>query len=344
MRLLERIQSGEYKPGTPLPTEPEIAEEFGMSRMTANKAILSLVQDGWLYRRKRAGTFVAENAGGTLARRPTLTIPWPEQTLEDDYFQGLYWSLNSHLVSAGISLRIVPMPDQDRVATLSGCDADPLILLGAPRTLHTDLLEIARMGTRILLLGTNLTGYGIMAIDSDNLLGAGIAVGHLAELGHRRFGFIGAWPDDTNTIDRERGYRTALQSHGYAYQPERSIVCQSGLFERDHRALEMVRAMLQAPDRPTAVFAAGSNIAMELMSLAADLGLGIPNDLSIVGYDDPPFASRLIPPLTTIRQPLSEMAAFAADLILHPRSRPCEDYTLFDPQLVVRGTTSPPSH
>jgi DNA-binding LacI/PurR family transcriptional regulator len=340
--LLERIKSGSYQVGTRIPTEPEIADEFSVSRMTANRAILSLVSDGWLHRKKKSGTFVVDVQSDPLVRlaRPVVAIREPERTLEDDYFQGLYWALNAGITAHGGSLLTVPLPETDRVAHLQSFDADPLILFGPQRAFHDDLLEIARNGTRVLLLGTTLQGFGMVAIDSDNLLGPALAISHLAELGHRDIAFFGAYPDDANTVDRLRGYNAAMGARGLLRKQERVVISPEGLLERDRSALEAALRMLSAPDRPSAVFAAGSHLALETVSLARSLNLRVPEDISIVGYDDPPFVSRAIPPLTTVRQPLAEMATFAADLIYSFGATAPRTYNLFDPVLILRGTTA----
>lgn len=340
--LLERIREGSYLPGTRIPTEPEIADEFSVSRMTANRAILSLVSDGWLHRKKKSGTFVVDGQGVSVGRlaRPVVAIRDPERTLEDDYFQGLYWALNAGITSHGGSLLTVPLQETDLVAHLQSFDADPLILFGPKRSFHNNLLELARNGTRILLLGTTLQGFGMIAIDSDNLLGPALAVGHLTDLGHRDIAFFGAYPDDANTVDRLRGYKAAMGARGFLNLPDRVVISSQGLLERDPPALEAALRMLKSPDRPSAVFAAGSHLALETVSLARSLSLRVPEDLSIVGYDDPPFASRAIPPLTTIRQPLAEMATFAADLVYSFDATATRTYNLFDPILVLRGTTA----
>jgi DNA-binding LacI/PurR family transcriptional regulator len=313
--------------------------------MTANRAILSLVSDGWLYRRKKAGTFVVEpqeDSGWTA--RPVLAIREPERTLEDDYFQGLYWALHTRITAKGGSLLVVPLPEANSVEHLGSFGADPLILLGPSRFLHDDLLEVARNGTRVLLLGTTLQGFGIVSIDSDNLLGPALAVSHLADLGHREIAFFGAYPQDANTADRLRGFRVSLEARGFEYRQDRIVVSAEGLLERDPDALREAVRLLRSGDRPTAILAAGSHLAVETVTLARSLHLRVPEDLSVIGYDDPPFVSRATPPLTTIRQPLAEMATFAADLIYSPGGMAPPTYSLFDPSLVLRGTTSKPSN
>lgn len=336
--ILERIQSGQYAPGTRLPAEPEIAKEFGVSRMTANRAILSLVDDGWLNRKRKAGTFVAES---TLSRRPVLAIEIPERQLTDEYFHRLYWELQRRITSRGGTVQIVEIPAKERVSTLRAHDADPMIFLGPAKTMHQDLRDLARTGTRLLVIGSNITGDGIIAIDSDNILGGALACSHLYELGHRNIGFVGAYPDDTNTVDRLRGFRAALQTRGIPFRQDRAVMCAT-MMENDKKAQAQLIKLLESPNRPTALFAAGAYIAMSVIGVASSIGLRVPHDLSIVGYDDPPFVSRLLTPLTTVSQPLEAMAALAADLVLHRINDSLQDYTTFEPTLIVRGTTAVP--
>jgi len=153
---------------------------------------------------------------------------------------------------------------------------------------------------------------GFPTIDSDNYHGALLATRHLVELGHRRVGFLAGRPGLQSAEERERGYRAGLAEAGIEFDPE--LVRVGGY--RTETADGAARELLSLAERPTAVFAANDITAIRTMNVAADLGLKVPEDLSVVGFDNVPESALANPPLTTIEQPLQEMGADAFRLLL----------------------------
>lgn len=153
---------------------------------------------------------------------------------------------------------------------------------------------------------------GPSTIDSDNVGGARAAVQHLIDLGHRRIAHVRGRGDLESAHLRELGYRQSLAEAGIAFDPD---LVRDG----DYRAgstTEAARDLLLRPDRPSAVFAANDLSALRVLEVAQELGLRIPQDLSVVGFDDVPEAANAVPALTTIAQPLQEMGAQAARMLL----------------------------
>ncbi len=136
----------------------------------------------------------------------------------------------------------------------------------------------------------------------------------LAGLGHTRIGFIVGNPDHAAIADRFQGYRDGLRKCGVTL--DKKLVAQG--YNSYDSGVECARKLLQAPaaKRPTAIFASNDEMAAGVLAVAHGLGLAIPEDLSVVGFDDVPLASQVWPALTTIRQPIPAMAAQAAELLL----------------------------
>ncbi|MEV0531426.1 LacI family DNA-binding transcriptional regulator [Kitasatospora sp. NPDC050463] len=183
-------------------------------------------------------------------------------------------------------------------------------------------------------------GQGVPAVGATNWDGGLAATRHLVDLGHRRIGLIGGPGRMMCSRARADGYRAALDMAGLAYDPE---LVREGDFhhEAGHRVgLEL----LSLPDRPTAVFAGNDLQALGLYEAARELGLRIPEDLSVVGFDDLPLARWVGPPLTTVRQPLTEMAEVAARLVidLARGARPAALRVDLATNLVERSSTAPP--
>jgi LacI family xylobiose transport system transcriptional regulator len=178
----------------------------------------------------------------------------------------------------------------------------------------------------------------VPSIGSANWSGGLAATRHLIDLGHTRIGMISGPFDMMCSSARIGGYRAALESAGLPIDP--SLIVE-GDFHPEGGRLRAVE-LLDRPDRPTAIFAGSDLQAMGVYEAARALGLAIPADLSVVGYDDLPLARWVGPPLTTVRQPLTEMAEEAARLALRLRRSPGLEVQRMDlaTSLVVRQSSA----
>lgn len=161
----------------------------------------------------------------------------------------------------------------------------------------------------------------------------------LLALGHRRIGFICGHPDHQAVAGRYQGYCAALRDHGMQVQKE-YVVQGFNSFESGDQA---ARTLLVLKPRPTAIFAANDDMAAGVMMVAHRLGLTIPADLSVAGFDDTPVAHQIWPSLTTVRQPIQAMAKTAAELLLSQvldKELPSAE-TELESSLIVRDSTGP---
>lgn len=177
-------------------------------------------------------------------------------------------------------------------------------------------------------------------VESDSFTGAQQAVRHLVELGHRRIGFIAGRPDLRSSAARDAGYRVALSEAGIPFDPNLVGV---GRYHGDI-AREAAVQMLSSPHRPTAIFAANDLSALSIIDVAHELGLSVPEDLSVIGFDDVPEAARAALPLSTVRQPMQRLGAAAATMVLALMNGEELEAThvRLATRLVPRATTAPP--
>ncbi|HEY5810751.1 MAG TPA: LacI family DNA-binding transcriptional regulator [Povalibacter sp.] len=165
----------------------------------------------------------------------------------------------------------------------------------------------------------------------------------LALLGHRRIGFIIGNPDHIAVADRYSGYRDGLRSSGLPF--DKKLVMQG--YNSFASGVESGRKLLNLPAdrRPTAIFASNDEMAAGVLAVAHGMGLAIPEDLSVAGFDDVPLASQVWPALTTIRQPVPAMSARAAELLLKQlRGEPDERAgQIIESSLTFRQSTGPAS-
>jgi LacI family transcriptional regulator len=175
----------------------------------------------------------------------------------------------------------------------------------------------------------------INSVGVTNWIGGMRATDHLIELGHRRIGLVGGRTRKLCNQARLDGYRAALEHAGLSIDPELIAVGNP-----DHAtALAAAQAMLARSDRPTAIFATSDLHAMGVYEAARLHGLRLPDDLSVVGFDDIPLAAWASPPLTTMRQPLAEIASLAARMLLEPQEAGLSHRTELSTKLVVRSST-----
>ncbi|MDT0268637.1 LacI family DNA-binding transcriptional regulator [Streptomyces sp. DSM 44915] len=181
---------------------------------------------------------------------------------------------------------------------------------------------------------------GVPFVGATNWRGGQSATRHLVALGHRRIAMISGPEQVLCCRARLAGYGSALAEAGLAADPD--LVVHAPLTREDGYAA--ARALLTRPDRPTAVFAANDLQALGVYQAARAIGLSVPEDVSVVGFDDLPVAAWVEPPLTTVHQPLTEMAVAATELAL---ALGRGEQTLrtgleIATTLVVRNSTAPP--
>jgi LacI family transcriptional regulator len=191
------------------------------------------------------------------------------------------------------------------LSRLSGTLIDGAVLV-------TPTVVDVNYGSPIVAIDPHTGQSDLPTVDSDNLRGAQLATGHLLSLGHRRIAMLTGRPDLESAQLRERGYREALQAAG-AIVDESLIRC--GDYDPEV-SLEQARLLLTGPNPPTAVFAANDMSAIATIEVATELGLHVPADLSVVGFDNIPESALCAPPLTTVEQPIRKMGERSIELLL----------------------------
>jgi len=218
------------------------------------------------------------------------------------------------------------------LARLSGTLIDGAILV-TPTVVET------KEGFHVVAIDPHTGPTGMPTIDSDNFAGAVLATNYLLSLGHRRIGFIGGRPDLESARLREAGFRSAMAEAGVTV--DETLVRIGGY--RIETAEGPARELLSRAERPTALFAANDLSAIATMTAAQGLGLTVPDDLSVIGFDNVPESAMASPPLTTIRQPLQQMGAEALRLLVDLLAGiERETHVRLPTDLVVRASCTPP--
>jgi LacI family transcriptional regulator len=180
-----------------------------------------------------------------------------------------------------------------------------------------------------------------VSVGSTNFSGGVQATRHLLELGHRRIAFAGGAPTFLPSAERLQGFLSMMRAGG-GQVDEALVREQAHTFEA---GLAIGDRLLELPEPPTAVFAASDSIALGVLASAQRHGLSVPQDLSVVGFDDSSAAASSAPPLTTVRQPVVEMGRVALRTLLQLArgERVDSQHVQLSTALVVRESTAPPA-
>ena len=220
-------------------------------------------------------------------------------------------------------------------AVLETRHCDAIIVLGDMRDQPRLYDDLAASKVPVVALWTGGTLAGIDTVNVDNRAGVGLAIDHLHALGHRRIGFIGESPHG-DIRERREAFVERLTELGIPPADDQIVpaVTDPGA------GADAFRRLLDAPHPPTAVVTATDNLAIGVLHAAYDLRLAIPEQVSVVGFDDIQLAAYTAPPLTTVHNPITEMASLAVDLAI---DRPSKDavHHVLAPGFTIRATTGP---
>ena len=219
---------------------------------------------------------------------------------------------------------------------------DGVLLISLPPR-PEDVARLASAAVPVVVVDVHSPSLGVLpGVMGDDVAGGELAVRHLVKLGHREIGYIGDEFENpfgfTSSHDRFAGYERALAIAGLA---PRSDLVALGAHSR-YEARELAVRLLSGPRPPTAIFAASDTQALGVIAAAHEVGLDVPGDLSIVGYDDIEAADYV--GLTTVRQRLFESGRLGAELLLKEIDQRSEvpPHTHLPPDLVIRATSAPP--
>ncbi|MGW1230379.1 LacI family DNA-binding transcriptional regulator [Streptomyces sp. NPDC001478] len=342
----------------PPPTRPATLEDVagvaGVSRATVSRVINGATTVDPVLRRMveeavEATGYVPNRAARSLVTRRTDSIalvvsererravaePFVGRMFSDPYFGRVVTGLLEVLRPAGIQLVLMLADDQESrgqlVSYLRHGHVDGVVLISS----HADdplpgLLHESRLPA--VLAGRPLRPVPLTHVDADQRAGAQLAADHLAALGRRRIGTVAGPQDMPAGRARLAGFLDALAAHGI-----RDVACAEGDFTHAGGAAAMRRLLAERPDLD-AVFIASDLMALGAVPVLLRAGRDVPGDVALVGFDDSSAALACDPPLTTVRQPIEEMSAEMARLLLTQIAGPGAPppSVVFQPTLVRR--------
>ncbi len=333
--LIEAISTGHYQPGKRMPSTKEISRQMAVSLVTAHRALQELVTVGVLERTRGRGTYVVENHHEARPRLRVGVVLHQEASLSDFYLSQILEGMHRAAVEHRVDLLLLGFDGDTRQ------DAHAYVLINPdPQRLDTLADKVADKVPTIVV-GASSGRDGVASVDTDHQDLAGQAVNHLYHLGHRRIGYLAGGGHFGNSQDRLSGFVRACKSLGIA-EKDRPVVEVPGWRLGSDDKLKLNRML--GEEGLTAVFTGGYYLALDVYQAASMLGLKIPQSLTVVAVDDPPSASHLRPPLTTLRQPLMQIGHTAITAVRkaleHDQQKPKNE--VFRAELVIRRSSGAP--
>ncbi len=323
-----RIVSGRWAPGTRLPSESRLQRELNVSRNTVRQALREMESEGLIERIPGRGTFVARELPREQERCLVAIVissfdsqldvlSGAERVARDNECLFVFYN---HQGNYHEERRILARLVEQGV---SG------VLLWSCAPTGTPLPSLQGQGASLLpvvMLDRNPSGLPADFVTSDNVAGGGMAVRHLQQLGHRRIVCLSHDRDDLVPVDeRIQGYRAAMATAGHAESAATWILPTGGELtlpatlrtsnNPESITMRTLGRRLQE-ERPEAIFAINDHMALLALRAAQGLGLRVPGDLSIVGYDNADYGAAFTPPLTTVEQSYETMGRRAMELLL----------------------------
>lgn len=337
-------------------TIQDVAERAGVTKATVSK-YLNLASGGYYVAartRQRIEDAIHElgfepnMVARGLTSDTTSTIGLVVADIRNPFYPDLVAGVQGVIEPAGYTLVLGssgpdPAQEQAIVRSMIRRRVDGIIL-SSSRMEATEVRALVESGTRLTLASRHLEETVSDVVIVDNVAGAELAVDHLAGLGHERIAHLAGPQNVTPFRDRLAGYRGAMTRNGLPI--DESLIHTSDSTPEGGAA--SAARLLAGRDRPTAIFVANDNMALGVLDTARKCGLSIPNDLSVVGFDNIALAANSLIALTTVDSSANAIGADAARLLLEslasgewpPHRSP--QVIVHEPVLHIRGTTAPP--
>lgn len=327
----------------------DVAQESGVSYSTVSRVLNGFehVKESTRQRVLEAAEqlgYVANLQARSLAGGRSQIIGLLVPTLDNGYISEIIRGIDEELARSGYDLMLYTThrhhgKESRYVKAIANGLTDGLILL-VPMIPDAYLNELRQQNFPYVLIDQSETTGSSPIVDATNWQGAYDATKYLIELGHRDIGFITGLKALNSSGDRLEGYKAALNDFDIPFRLE--LIAEGDFFRESGQ--EATQVLLDRPIKPTAIFASNDLMAFGVMEAVRERGLSIPEDISVIGFDDIAHTLVTHPKLTTVHQPLDQMGRIAVQLLLEhiaEPERPSRRVTLAT-RLVIRDSCQPP--
>lgn len=343
--ILDKILSGIYTVDQKLPTESELMLTFSVSRYTVRRAISSLENENYIYRVQGGGSFVAEKTESTKKELVPQVIGVISTHVASYIFPAIIDGIDQVLSENNFTFVLANThnnPGRERIAlknfmqqNLGGLIIEPT--QSSTETANIDLYkQIEQLGIPIIFINAiykNIKGTSLTTDDENAFYEA---TNYLFDKNHKKI--LGIFQiDDLQGLHRLDGYIKAYQEH-----PKLLPFCKPIMYQYDNldTALKQINELLvkNPSERPTAIMAYNDQLAIRIMDLIKGIGLDIPKDISIIGFDDFQLSKYMSPRLTTLTHVQQKMGRDAASLLLQKIKHHNIDSIVYKPIMIERDS------
>lgn len=338
--LLDRIQRGELVPGQQLDTENVLAKQFKLSRQTVRQALGELEKEGWIVRQQGRGTFISDQ------KRKPKPVGLIIKSISNYTFPDIVRGIENRLNDAGFELKLyLSQDDPEREAEclqkvlengIDGLIIEPAKSIHPCRNLHL-YQEITKRQIPCLFIHDFWKELEPAYLVLDDCQGGYLATQYLLDLGHRRIAGIFNI-ESSQGVERQAGYRKALNEYGI--EPEPGLIGEYS-YKSDFVTFpfHFMSELLERPQHPTAVFCYNDMDAVRALDAIRQKGLKVPDDISIIGYNDSGLTTVSEVKLTSVKHPKRDLGIQAASLIISMVKRRIEKPRLIiQPELIIRSS------
>ena len=318
----------------------DVARAAGVSPSTVSRvlngtAIVSAAKKAAIDHAIAKLGFVPNPIARGLAGGRTFSIGVITQAIDSPFYGVALRGIQDQLDPAGYNALFVngnwnAAAEARCIDVLRARRVDGIIVLTGRLT--DQALKICAKTIPVVVTGRTLKSSSLYSLNFDNFEGGRLATQHLISMGHRDIAFITGDPDHSDAVERQRGYRAALDAAGIGY--DQALVVPGAYHEVS--GLLAVGRLLDSQRKFTAIFAANDQMACGVTLGLQRRGLRVPDDVSLVGFDDLPTSVYAIPPLTTVHQPAYELGQLAASAMLQMLAGTKPTFQIAPPRLIGR--------
>jgi len=322
--LREKILSGRLAEGAKLPSEEQLARDYGVSRMTARQSLVELAAQEIIYRIPGKGTFVSgkspsgENKGTSAGNLVMLATP----NLRNSFYYQIISGAEQVLTGNGIEilLRSVnenPLQEKSVLQKLADMPLKGLLLISSRYTTdNADIIKTLKERIPVVIVDVSVPGLKVDTVITDDRTGGFLATEHLIELGHTGILHLAGPQGDSSADRRREGYVEALGKHSINCNPEYVRFTEWRMEDGYH---ETKKFFISSPlkEQVTALFACNDDVAAGAYRALKELRISVPGEVALVGYGNMDVGNFMDVPLTTVNQSADEIGKIAGSLILN---------------------------
>ncbi|MCM0583430.1 GntR family transcriptional regulator [Weissella diestrammenae] len=345
-QLKEKIVTGDYLVGAKLPTESELMAQFSVSRFTVRRAIADLENDNYVYKVQGGGMFVDDWRSTPIATTSTKLVGMITTHIAHYIFPNIISGVDRAVSKQGYSLLVANthnQPSRERQALLSMLDNNVAGLIVEPTQSATnqenmDLYErFAALNIPIVFINAIYPGLEHPVVKQNDEIAEEHMVDYLFKKGHRKI--LGVFQvDDLQGVRRMNGF-----IHAYQQRPDLALDSATIMYRSSdpiNLVQKKVEKYLEANPEITAIVAYNDQLAIQIYDLVREMGLAIPEDISVIGFDDYLLSSYIQPPLTTMTHEKEHMGSDAAKLLLQAINGETVASLNYEPNFVARESVA----